>query len=166
MQLKSATFFTACFIYSFHLFASTNLCTITSDIDSNAAKLTYEVDENSQQITHIYQENYENNQMVSKDELNVDALTHGGIVLLKKDKNIVVRIWSDNFDKDLGGVMYLDTLYNGVNGERRQYEIDLAKSKDGLVLSSNKVDFTKMKFIAKRSKLFGVIGIEKILYSN
>jgi hypothetical protein len=130
------------------------------------AKLTYDLDTDGRTITHLYQETYENNKMQSKDEIDTEKLTHGGIVLLQKDKLVVVRIWSDNFDKDQGGVMYLDTLYNGISGERRQYELDVTKNETGIVLSNNKLDFTKMKFIAKRSKILGVIGIEKIIFSK
>jgi hypothetical protein len=153
-------------LFTFSTFAFEKLCTISSDMDGNTAILTYEFDQDQRTITHLYQESYENGKIVSRDELNIDGLNNGGIVLLKKDNINVVRIWSDNFDRNLGGVLYLDTLYSALSGERRQYEMDIVHSKNNLVLINNKVEFDKMKFIAKRSKLFGVIGIEKIQFSK
>lgn len=166
MKNLKLAFIISSILFSINAFASEVLCTISSDIDNNTAKLTYDIDQDSNSITHIYQESYENGKLTSKDELDVNSLTHGGIVLLQKDKTIVVRVWSDNFDQNLGGVMYLDTLYNGLSGERKQYELDMYKTNNGLTLANNKVEFNKMKFIAKRSKLFGVIGIEKINFSK
>lgn len=159
------TFIIGAFL-SLNLYADEVLCTITSDLDSAYAKLTYEVDPDTQDITHLYQESYENNRMTSKDEMRLDTLTNGGIVLIAKGKTVVVRIWSDNFDRKLGGIMYVDTLFSGVSGERRQYEIDLAKNNTGFVLSNNKHDFNKMQFIANRSRVLGVIGIAKINFSK
>ena len=166
MQLKIVSTLIVGLFISFNLYAEEVLCTISSDIDSSIAKLTYEMDQDTQTITHMYQEKYENNQMTDREEIKVEGLTAGGIILLAKGKLTVVRIWSDNFDKNLGGVLYLDTLYSGVSGERRQYEIDLAKNKTGLVLSNNKNDFTNMQFIANRSRMFGIIGIAKINFSK
>jgi hypothetical protein len=157
---------TLSFIFSLNVFSSELLCTISSDIDSNIAKLTYDLDQDTNQITHMFQETYENGKLTAKEEMNVDQLVHGGIILLKKDKTIVVKISSDNFSTDAGGVMVLDTLYSGISGERRQYEIDLSKTNTSWALSNNKIDFTNMKFIAKRSKLLGVIGIDRINFSK
>lgn len=153
--------------FSFQAVASTTLCTISSDIDSNIAVLSYDMDEDQRSVTHMYQETYENGKLTSKEEINMDGLNNGGIILLKKDKLVVVRIWSDNFDRERGGVLYVDTLYSGISGERRQYEMDVSKNNQGnIILLSNKNEFNKMKFIAKRSKVFGVIGIEKIVFSK
>ena len=154
------------FLLSFSIYAEEALCTITSDIDSTRAVLTYELDPSTKTITHLYQETYENDRMTNRFEMDLNKITNGGIVFLERSNYDIVRIWSDNFDHDLGGVLYLDTLYSGVSGERRQYELDLAKKGAGLVVSHNKADFKSMKIIAKRSKIFGIIGIDKILFSN
>ena len=61
-------------------------------------------------------------------------------------------------------MLYLDTLYSGLSGERREYVMELAMDKNGPVLLKDKEVFRTMRFIAKRSKVFGVIGIEKVLF--
>lgn len=167
MRLNFLKSFILFFSISLSALGSELLCVINSDIDNSYAKLTYDWDVEKRAIDHFYQETYENGQLTNKEEINIDGLNNGGIVLLKKDKTTVVRIWSNNFDKDRGGVLFLDTLYNGVNGERKQYELDLDKNNDNFVLTTgNKIEFNKMKFIAKRSKILGIIGIEKIIFSK
>ena len=152
-------------LLSLNIFASTTLCTLTSDMDNSTAKLTYDLDADGRGIEHLYQETNTNGQD-NKVEINMDGINNGGIVLLKSGNNVVVRIWSDNFDKDQGGMLYLDTLYNGVNGQRKQYDLELNHGSLGFDLSYNKVAFDQMKFIAKRSKILGVIGIDSIQFSN
>ncbi len=142
------------------------LCRITSDIDSNMAILNYEMNDESRLVEHFFQDSYEAGKLVSHEELDLNKLNNGGIIMLKRDKHVVVRIWSNNFDNDQGGILYLDTLYSGINGERRQYEINVVKIGDVLKMYQNNREITRMKFIAKRSKLFGIIGIERIEWGN
>ena len=141
------------------------LCVVSSDIDSDIAKITVEMDQDNRGIAHLYQDSYHNSQLTARIELAADGLKDG-IVLNRKDKYITVRMHSDNYDPERGGVLYLDTLYSGISGERREYEMDLAMDKTGAVLIQNKQNFSKMNFVAKRSKLFGVIGIEKVVFGN
>lgn len=141
------------------------LCVVTSDIDSDVGKIIYEMDEDGRSIEHLYQDSFHNGVRTSRIELRADAL-RGGIVLNRKDKYITVRMYSENFDTERGGVLYLDTLYSGVSGERREYEMEMAMDKSGPILLKNNVSFSNMKFIAKRSRVFGVIGIEKVLFGN
>jgi hypothetical protein len=138
------------------------LCDVTSDIDSEVAKMVYELDEETGDIKHLFKDRYVNGKRIERQELHAKDLLGDGIVLAKKDKTIAVRMYSHNFDVVSGGVLYLDTLYNGVNGERREYSFELAKSATGLVMVYKGAEFKKMHFIAKRSRLLGIIGIEKV----
>lgn len=167
MLIRSLQVFAVSSFMSLSLMAKElRLATITSDMDSNSAVLIYDLNEITGSIDHFYQETYENGKFATREELKIDGLTNGGIILLKKDKFNIVRIWSDNFDREQGGVLYLDTLYSALSGERREYEMDVVKGGEGLVLLNSKKEFDKMKFVAKRSKVFGVIGIEKIQFSK
>jgi hypothetical protein len=141
------------------------LCTVTSDMDSDYGKVVYEMDQDNRAIGHLYQDSYRNNVLVERIELRGEALREG-IVLNRRDKYVTVRMHSDNYDSESGGILYLDTLYNGVSGERKEYEMALAMDKNGPVLIKNKINFTRMKFIAKRSKVFGIIGIEKVIFGE
>lgn len=167
MRLKmlfSILFFLS-FVISTHA-AEKVLCIISSDIDSDYAKMVVDMDSDNRSITHLYQDSYHDSKLTKRIELKASALK-GGIILSQKDQYIIVRLHSDNFDPEAGGgVLYLDTLYSAISGERRQYEMDLAMGKSGPELSQKNQVFQKMNFIAKRSKVLGVIGIEKILFAN
>jgi hypothetical protein len=138
------------------------LCDVTSDIDNEVAKMVYELDEETGDIKHLFKDRYVNGKRIEREELHIKDLLGDGIVLAKKDKTIAVRMYGHNFDAVSGGVLFLDTLYNGVNGERREYSFEVAKSVTGLVMVYKGVEFKKMHFIAKRSRLLGIIGIEKV----
>jgi hypothetical protein len=141
------------------------LCVVSSDIDSDIGKIVVQMDQDDRAIEHLYQDSYRDSKLTARIELKADDL-RSGIVLNRKDKYITVRMHSDNFDPERGGVLFLDTLYSGISGERKEYEMQLAIDKTGPVLIQNKQNFSKMNFVAKRSKIFGVIGIEKVLFGN
>ncbi len=141
------------------------LCGVTSDIDNDVGKIVYEMDKDNRTIEHLYQDSFRNGVRTGRIELKADAL-RDGIVLNRKDKYVTVRMHSDNFDPERGGVLYLDTLYSGASGERKEYLMELAMDATGPILIKNNQTFTKMKFIAKRSRVLGVIGIEKVLFGN
>ena len=141
------------------------ICVVSSDIDSDVGKMVVEMDQDNRGIEHLYQDSYRDGKLTSRIELNAADLKEG-IVLNRKDKYITVRMHSDNFDPERGGVLYLDTLYSGISGERKEYEMDIAMDMTGPVLIQNNQNFSLMKFVAKRSKIFGVIGIEKVIFGN
>lgn len=143
------------------------LCVISSDLDSDIGKMTYEMDEDERRIKHIYSEKWVNNKLVERTELNINQLINGGIILHKKDKYVTVRLYSDNFDEERGGTLYLDTLFNAIKGERKEYTIDVAKNHvNEIEMSFNNQIFTKMKFIAKKAPIVGVVGIGKVDFSK
>ena len=143
------------------------LCVVTSDVDSDTGKLVYEMDEDGRGIKHMYSEKWVNNKLVSREEINILDVNGDGIILHKKDKFVTVRLYSHNFDQERGGTLYLDTLYNAIKGERKEYTIEVSKNIiNEIVMSNNKIAFNKMKFIGKKSPLLGVIGIEKVNFSK
>jgi hypothetical protein len=128
--------------------------------------MVYEMDQDQRAILHLYKDVYKGGQRTERVEMKVSEITHGGIVLHRKDKYVTVKMWSDNYDSERGGVLYLDTLYSGVSGERRQYNFEIAMDKNGPVMVYDKQEFSQMRFIAKRSRILGPIGIEKVLFSK
>lgn len=142
------------------------LCEVTNDVDKETGKMVYEYDEATRSITHLYKDRYVNNQRINREELNPEDLLGEGIVLNRKDKYVTVRMYSHNFDVLRGGVLYLDTLYNGVNGERKEYSVQVSIAPGAVKMLYNAQEVNKMHFVAKRSRVLGVIGIEKVLFSK
>ncbi len=143
------------------------LCVVTSDVDKDTGRMVYEMDEDGRFIKHLYKEAYVNGKLTDRSEVDISELNGKGIILHQKDKYVTVRLYSHNFDEERGGVLYLDTLYNAVKGERREYQIDVAKNENSeIVMSNNNRVFNNMKFIGKRAPIVGVIGIEKVTFSQ
>jgi hypothetical protein len=161
MPRIAALFFLTVF-FSFAHASEVTLCEVTSDIDNETAKMVYEMDADGRAITHMYKDRYVNGKRVEREELKISDLVGAGIVLAKKDKIVAVRMYSHNFDMERGGVLYLDTLYSGVSGERKEYEFEMGKTETGIVMTYKDVEFKRMHFIAKRSRILGIIGIEKV----
>lgn len=139
---------------------------VTSDIDKEVAKLVYVIDEDSRVLTNLYIDSYINNKRTKRQEVDTSTINGKGIILHQKDKYVTVRLYSHNFDVTQGGVLYLDTLYSGVSGERREYEIDVTMENDLAIMKYKKQAFTKMHFKAKRAPIVGPIGIEKVTFSK
>lgn len=166
MQFSRTWAFTVLFLISFNALSEEKvLCVVSSDLDSDTGKIVYQMDDDNRSILHLFQDSYHDGKLSGRIELKSDGLKEG-IVLNRKDKYITVRMHSDNYEAESGGMLLLDTLYSGVNGERREYEMELALDTVGPNLFHDKKIFKKMKFIAKRSKVLGVIGIEKVIFED
>ena len=70
---------------------------------------------------------------------------------------------SDNFDEEQGGIITVDTLYNGANGSRKEYDISMAKDKAGWTLM-NQGKIVKQIYIQTNKVLFlGAVGIKNLI---
>lgn len=139
------------------------LCLVTSDLDKEVGKMVYELDEEARVIKHLYRERYIDNKLIERVEMYPKDLLGDGVILSKRDKHIAVRLYSYNFDESSGGVLYLDTLYSGVSGQRKEYPIEVRiENNNNALITYNQVPFNRMHFIAKRSPILGPIGIEKV----
>lgn len=139
------------------------LARITSDIDGNYALLVYDRDDVTEEVKAMYADAYENGNRVERKVVDEKGLK-AGIVLLEKDRHQIVKIQSSNFDRDRGGLFKLDTLYSAVSGERRVYEFEVAVHPERVAMETRNGEFNRMHFIAKRSRILGPIGIEKIQF--
>lgn len=142
------------------------LCVVTNDIDKETGRMVYELDDEQRVIKHLYKEKWVNNKLVERIELEPKDLLGDGLVLHRKDKYITVRLHSNNFDESRGGTLFLDTLYNGVSGVRKEYVINVDINGDQVRMSTTQGEFKTMHFVAKRSPVLGPIGIEKVVFSK
>ena len=138
---------------------------ITSDIDKDYALLVYDRDDVTGEILKLYADAYSQGVKIERKEFEEAGLLRG-VVLLKKDKYEIVRLQSSNLERARGGTLRLDTLYSAVSGERRDYEFEVMVDPDKVRLETRNGEFNRMHFIAKRSRILGPIGIEKIQFIN
>ncbi len=163
MILGVSGFFMALALSSSIFAKEVTLARITSDIDGNYALLVYDRDDVTNDVVAMYADAYENGQRVERKALDENGLGRG-IVLLEKDRYQIVKIQSSNFNRDRGGIIKLDTLYSALSGERRVYEFEVTVEADRVVMETRPGEFNRMHFIAKRSRVLGPIGIEKIQF--
>ncbi len=138
------------------------LVKISSDENSKIYLLKVNVDENTQNITQLIKETYENGKQIKRDTLDYKKLPNGLSLEERKNRKIIV-LKSDNFYSDQGGLVAVDTLFNGVKNQRKSYQFELVKSKNSWELYYAKKAIKHIKILTNKSTILGVIGIKNLV---
>lgn len=149
---------------SFNAFSQEEILSVT-DNDDNAEiyMLVVKVDKKTQSLKQFYKDTYLDGVKINRTVLNPDDLTtESGVVMEERDGYNVLNLKSDNFDYDRGGRITIDTLYNGFTGERRGYDLELAKDKVGWKLFSNKKVVKKLHIKVHKIIMMGTVGIRTL----
>lgn len=150
-------------IVSFNAFSQEEVLSVTDNDDNTEIyKLVVKVDKKTQSLKEIYKDTYSaEGKKINRAVLNpANLTTEDGVILEERDGYNVLNLKSDNFDHDRGGIITIDTLYSGFTGERKGYEVHLAKDKTGWKLFSNKKVVTKFHIKVNRSIILGTVGIK------
>jgi hypothetical protein len=168
-MLNSKKFFALSFTIALTIFTNVSradeqtLATISNDESKNTYKLIIDSTEGSRTITKFYKEVYLNEKKLSRETLDFHVLEDAGMILEKREDYIVLKLKSNNFDEDQGGIITIDTLYNGANGTRKTYDISLSKEKNGWALL-NRGKIIKQIFIqTNKVMILGSVGIKNLL---
>lgn len=147
------------------LWAKEEILSVTDNDDNKEIyQLVVDVDEETQSLKTLYKDTYLNGKLLKRDKLNSNDLkTPDGMILEKRENYNVLNLKSDNYDSHLGGRIVIDTLYNGITGERKNYELDLAKSKDGWKLFKKNAVVSKFHVKVNKVIIFGTVGIKTII---
>lgn len=153
----------AILVFSFNASAREEVLSTTDNDDNNEVyKLVVNVDDNTDTLKQLFKDTYVNNKKIKRDVLNpLDLKTKSGVILEKRDSHNVLNLKSDNFDYDRGGRIIIDTLYSGVSGDRKTYDLELAKDKTGWKLFKNQKIVSK--FHVKVNRVLITIGIKNII---
>lgn len=139
------------------------LATISNDQTEKTYKLIVDSTEDERSIKTFYKDVFLNGQKISRQALDYHVLVKSGMILEQKDKYIVMKLKSDNFDEDQGGIITVDTLYNGANGTRKSYEVSMAKDQTGWALL-NQGKVVKQIFIETNNvMILGAVGIKNLV---
>jgi len=138
------------------------LVKISSDENSKIYLLKVNVDESTQNITQLIKETYENGKQIKRDTLDYKKLPNGLSLEERKNRKIIV-LKSDNFYSDQGGLVAVDTLFNGVKNQRKSYQFELVKSKNSWELYYAKKAIKHIKILTNKSTILGVIGIKNLV---
>ena len=159
-----------CFVAAF---ANEEVLSITDNNDNNEVySLVVNVDDNTQALNGLFKDTYINGNKIKRDILNpLDLKAASGMILEKRQAFNVLNLKSNNFDYDQGGTIIIDTLYNGITGERKTIELELAKDKDKdkdndkeiWKLFKNQVPVSKFHVKVNKVILAGTVGIKTII---
>ena len=140
------------------------IATITNDENNEVYDFIARTDDKTDSITAFFKDDYLNGQKYNRKLLASENLNHGGVVLEKRNDYNVINLKSENFDLDLGGTVTIDTLYDGVNGKRKEYDVELSKTMDGKwKLFKGSAIISKLHIITNKRVLFGAVGVKEIL---
>jgi hypothetical protein len=152
----------ASLVFSFNAFSQEEILSVTDNDDNTEIyKLVVKVDKKTQSLKEIYKDTYSADGVKIKRTLlsPTDLTTDNGVIMEERDGYNVLNLKSDNFDHVRGGRITIDTLYNGATGERREYDVELAKDKMGWKLFNGKKVVTKFHIKVNRVIMLGVVGI-------
>lgn len=140
-----------------------SLATIGNDETKKTYQLVIDSSEDTRSIKTFYKDVYLDGKKLTREKLDFHALKNTGMILEQRDKYVVLKLRSTNFDEFSGGIITVDTLFNGANGTRKTYDIQLAKDKSGWSLfNSGKI--VKQIFIQTNKVMFlGAVGIKNLI---
>ena len=139
---------------------------VVATVSSDESKTNYKlvVDSNDgREIKHFYKDVYENGKRTARDEIFAPVLLKGGVILEQREKHVVMKLKSNDFNLDQGGIVIIDTLYSGVSGQRKSYEVQLAQDKSGWSLSQQGKVINSIQIKTNRVKILGAIGIKTLV---
>lgn len=170
MNLKSLISSTAVFtvimmvsIFNVAKAGEKTVATVSSDESAVIYKLVVE-SKDGRGIDHFYKDVYENGKTRSlRIELDPQVLMRTGVILEQREKYVIMKLKSNNFDTEQGGIVVVDTLYSGVSGERKSYEVQLAQDKSGWALFKQGKTIKEIQIKANRVMVLGTVGIKNLV---
>ncbi|MBC7713502.1 MAG: hypothetical protein H7177_09190 [Rhizobacter sp.] len=169
MNLKSVISATAFFsfalvvtIFNVAKASETTIATITTDSSKTSYKLIID-SEDGRKIKNFYKDVYDNGNKVRREALDSKVLIKTGMILEQRDKYVVMKLKSSNFDLEQGGIVTVDTLYNGATGERRGYELQIAQSPKGWAIFKQKTAISQIQIQTNRVMMLGDVGIKNLV---
>jgi hypothetical protein len=141
------------------------ILSVTDNDDNNEVyNLVVEVDDTTQTLKELYKDTYLFGNKIRRDNLNpLELKNPDGMILEKRGEHNVLSLKSDNYDHDRGGIITIDSLYNGISGERRSVDLELAKDKTSWRLFKDDKMISKFHVKVNRVIIIGVVGIKKII---
>ena len=138
------------------------IATITNDEIKEKYTFVAQTDEVNNTIKAFFKDDYINGKKIERELLPSQELTRDGVILEKRGEHTVINLKSENFDSAQGGMVTIDTLYNGINGERKEYDLHLAKSAAGWRLFRGDKIISKLHIEVNKKALIGAVGVKNI----
>lgn len=145
------------------LAADQTIATITTDSSNRTYKLVIDTSEDDHKIKNFYKDTYEEGKKINRENLNTDILVKTGVILEQRKKFVIMKLKSNSFDLDQGGIVTIDTLYNGVTDQRREYDLQIAQSSSGWSLFQKNKIINTIQIQTNRVSIIGEVGIKNLI---
>lgn len=147
-------------------FATTTEQTIATvamdDPKAPTYKLVVETND-GREIRRFFKDVYTNGVKVRRDTLDQNALKQNGLILEQRDKHVLMRLKSNNFNFEQGGYVTIDTLFNGATGERRSYEVQIAVGQTQWNIFQGQRTIREIFIQTNRVMIIGAVGIKNLV---
>jgi hypothetical protein len=151
------------FAITFNAFAKEEiLATVTNSENKDIYYIIAQSDDLNGDIKAFYKDTLSTGQK-SRNRLETNTLqSRNGLVLEQRGEHKVIALKSINFESVSGGIITIDTLFNGANGERHNYEVQLAKDKSGWKLFKSGKSISKLHIEVNKVLFLGTVGVKNI----
>ncbi len=140
---------------------------VIASVSQDESKTTYKLIVDStdgRTIRAFYKDVYENSVKIRRDLLDPSIIMKSGMILEQRDKHVLMKLVSHNYDSESGGIVTIDTLYNGATGERKTYDIQLAQdNKAGWALYKEGRGINQILIQTNRVMVLGAVGIKNLV---
>ena len=143
-----------------------NVVSISNDESKFQYNLVLEVNDKTGDILKFHKDKFDPKvkaSVLSRETFVVSHANIDDIVLEKDGKYEVLKLKSDNFEPHNGGDLTMDCLYNGVNGERKEFDFELVRLGDNWSLQRNGKDTNHIHFVSKKVLLIGTVAVKDII---
>ncbi len=151
-------------VLSFPALAKTfELATITNDLDKEIVTFYLHLDQNDEIDSVSYITKDAQGRIIKEKDWIYNEVANGGVVLENRNDYDILKLQlRDDFNRDNGGGISLNYLYNGATGTRRFVNFDVLKkgSSYGLFHSGKLVN--KLHIKTNHIRVIGLVGIAQI----
>ena len=139
------------------------IVSISSDVFEESYQIGVDSTENDHFINSFYVDSYFKRELLNRKKVSIKEFIDNGVDFRSKRDVVFANIVGENFEKEQGGMIVIDTLYNALSGSRKRYELHLAKDKTGWRLYNAGHIISKIKVVANKIPLVGVIGAKDLI---
>ncbi|AYF44816.1 hypothetical protein BALOs_1816 [Halobacteriovorax sp. BALOs_7] len=142
--------------------APIKLVHITNDEDKSYYHLGINVDDETLEVESLYKNEFDQNgKVISTQTYTLQQLLKG-VTLVERSDRQVVKIKASNLNPSDGADITIDTLYSGINGERKHYDASVERVGSDWKFNFESRASSKLHFVSNKKFLIGTIGIKDI----
>jgi hypothetical protein len=119
-------------------------------------------DKDGRGIKALYKDVYKGNEKLKRDLLDVNTIATTGLVLEQRNDFELMKLKGLNFDLDQGGMVEIDTLYNGATKERKKYQVQFTQTQQGWAIIKDKKIIKDIFIKVNKVMFIGAVGIKSL----